>query len=998
MTATRLNRGGLVDHAKAVSFYWNGKAYQALSGDTLASALLANNIWVVSRSFKYHRPRGVMSCGVEEAGGIVSIGEGAYRDVNVKATMQELYSGLRAYGQNAWPSVNFDLARINDFLSPFFAAGFYYKTFMGIPPLEWGSGTGVWMQYEKLIRRSAGMGRAPRLPDPDAYEHAHGYCDVLVVGSGPAGLHAASSASDAGLDVWLVEQDSEFGGDYLSQNEHSEIEKLTTQLKTKGVTLLERTTAFGMYDNNVVALNQRVTDHVAQPSHYLPRQRLWTVRARHIILATGAIERSLVYSNNDLPGCMSASAALRYLNRFAVRVGQKIVIATTNDSAYPVARQLSDAGASVVLLDVRRTLDDPTLHDQTKAAGVQIHLKTAPYNAVGRKRVKQLTTAVQAGKEWRAQSTLDADCVLVSGGWSPVVHLMSQRGVKPKWHKPSQSFQMPPNALSSITLVGSAAGEVHLSDCVKSGYEAGVQVMHQLGAKPATVSVPEFDDSANVSNKPADVFEVVNPAAKAKSFVDFEHDVTSADVRLALQEGFVSVEHLKRYTTLGMATDQGKMGNVNGIAVMADTLGCAIDDVGTTTFRPPYTPVSLGALRGPHVQEHFKPARQTPLHKWNLAHGAVMIEAGLWLRPWYFPFAGESLSEASVREASCVREAVGLCDVSTLGKIQIQGPDAAEFLNRVYTNDFHTLETGRVRYGVMLRDDGMVMDDGTTWRIGEHDYFMTTTTAHASMVMSWLEELLQGRWPELRVVVTSVTDQWAGVSIAGPRSRDVLVEQVADTHKSSLQQLKFMGVLDVNLINGLTCRIARISFSGELAYEIYTHSGYADAMMDTLWQGVKQAGGCLYGLEALGTLATEKGHVTGAELDGRVTLDDAGLGSMASKQKPYIGQVLSKRPLLQEKDRPRLVGIFPVDSDQRFNAGSLLFAADKVYGHGEGWVTRVTFSPALGHWLGVGFISGGYSAWEGKSVICADPLRESSVEVRLVSPHMFDPKGDRQRA
>ncbi len=455
------------------------------------------------------------------------------------------------------------------------------------------------------------------------------------------------------------------------------------------------------------------------------------------------------------------------------------------------------------------------------------------------------------------------------------------------------------------------------------------------------------------------------------------------------------MEHLKRYTTLGMANDQGKMGNVIGLALMAEASGRDIPEVGTTTFRPPYTPVSIGALRGRSVGTHFKPLRRTPMHDWNLKHGAVMTEAGLWRRPWYFPIGGEGLNEAYVREATTVRAAVGLCDVTSLGKIAVQGPDAAQFLNRVYTNAFAKLVVGKARYGIMLRDDGIVMDDGTTWRLSESEFFMTTTTAHAAHTMVWLEELLQTRWPDLRVHVTSVSEQWGGVAVAGPKSRDVLSECVTDPARVANESLPFMGVVETELKGGMACRIARISFSGERAYEVYFPSDYAGAAMDLLWSSAQSKDGCLYGLEALGTMRIEKGHVTHAELDGRMTIDDAGLGKMASAKKAYIGKALKERPELTRADRPQLVGVFPKNRDQTFNAGAIICAADEVSGHGEGWITAVTHSPELGHWIGIGFIKGGHEAWQDKALVAADPVRKGNIDIEVVSPQMVDPAGER---
>ena len=701
-------------------------------------------------------------------------------------------------------------------------------------------------------------------------------------------------------------------------------------------------------------------------------------------MATGALERSIAFGNNDRPGVMTAAAARTYLNRYGVLPGQRIVISTNNDSIYSPAAELADAGADVKILDSRGSIHTMQA-SLAKTASIEMRTGFAPLEVEGAKGVYRVKFATRDGTSWKESGSDECDLLLVSGGWSPVVNLLSHRGARPVWNSELACF-LPSEPKENIAMAGSAAGIWNTDECEKSGIAAASLL---LGKKTSRIKAGGWDTAIDP------VYEVQVPGKKLKSFVDPQHDVTSDDIRLAHQEGFVSVEHLKRYTTLGMATDQGKMGNIIGLALMAEALGKEIPEVGTTTFRPPYTPVSIGALSGRNVGTHFRGLRRTPMHEWNLEHGATMTEAGLWQRPWYFAAKGETISEAYVREAETTRKTVGICDVSSLGKIAIQGPDASEFLNRVYTNAFAKLPVGKARYGIMLRDDGIVMDDGTTWHLSEHEYLMTTTTAHAAVVMVWLEELLQTRWPELKVHVASVSDQWAAVAVAGPKSRDVIAECMEHASVMEDEALPFMGVTSARLNGGIDCLIARISFSGEMAYEVYVRSGFGSQLMDLLWPVAKQMDGCLYGLEALGALRIEKGHVTGAELDGRVTIDDAGLGKMASTKKPYIGSSLRQRPELLREDRPQLVGIFPKDRTRTFNGGALLCKHDDVSGFGEGWITAVTHSPVIGHWIGIGYLSGGHQAWKGKTLVAADPVRKENVEVEIVSPHMYDPKGER---
>ena len=992
----RLPKGGSIDRTATVDFTFDGRTYQGHPGDTLASALMANGVRVVGRGFKYHRPRGIMSAGVEESGAIVTVGTGARREPNAKATAVELHDGLAAFGQNAWPSVRFDLGAVNSLFGRFFSAGFYYKTFMGP-----GRGTWAWMLYEKIIRRAAGMGAASRETDPDSYEMAHAYCDVLVVGSGPAGLEAARVAAEAGLDVILAEQDFALGGRLLAEREPIEdtapadwLAGRMAALSAAGVRIMPRTTVFGLYDGGVAGMVERVTDHLARPSHHQPRQRFWIVRAGRIVTATGAIERGIAFGNNDRPGVMQAGAASAYVNRFGVAAGSKVVVATNNDSGYRAALDMATAGIRVAaVLDVREQIPEE-LSTALKHAHVEVQRNSVPIEAKGRIGVSGLEIGRRTGARIMSDRAIDCDLIAVSGGWSPVVNLLSHRGVKPVYDQKLAAFL--PGVIPAgepLHVAGAAAGIWMGDDCARSGRAAGAAAAHALG-KSAPTEKPVLSGGWSAPIRP--LWEVRIEDRKLKSFVDPQHDVTTEDVRLAHREGYVSVEHMKRYTTLGMATDQGKVGNVIGLALMAEATGKSIPETGTTTFRPPYTPVALGALAGRGVGPHFRATRLTPMHDWHLEQGAVMIDAGLWKRGWYYPRAGEDVSAAYVREMIAVRTTVGLSDVSTLGKIAVQGPDAGEFLNRVYVNAFAKMPVGRARYGIMLRDDGIVMDDGTTWRLSETDFFMTTTTANAAKIMAWLEQLLDTRWPDLKVRVSSVSEQWAGIAVAGPLAREVLAG-VTEGIDFSNEAFPFMGVREGRLA-GAPCRIARISFSGEMAFEVYVPADYGTAVQDALWQAAKARDGVLYGLEALGALRIEKGHVAGQELDGRTTLEDLCLDKMASTQKPYIGGVLRKREGLMDPDRPRLVGLIPKDRSKRLFGGAILCAPGKVSGHGDGWVTSVTFCPELGHWVGLGLIRGGLANWEGKTAIAADPTRSGDTEVEIVSNHFIDPDGSRMHA
>ena len=940
---SRLPSGGRIDRNQPVTFSLDGRSLHGLRGDTLASALLANDVKLIGRSFKYHRPRGFLSAGVEEPNGLFTLGSGGRTDPNVAGTVTELVDGLEARCQNAWPSVQFDLMSVNSLASPLLSAGFYYKTFMG-------PARGSWMFYEPFIRKAAGLGRGVHERDPDRYETRHAFADVLIIGGGPAGLSAAVAAGRAGQRVVLAEQDFLLGGSLLSEAVASEAESWRAQRVREleslpNVEVLTRTTAFGLYDGNTVALLERRDSDV--------RQVAITLRARSIVFATGATERPLIFRNNDLPGVMLASAVRTYLNRFAVLCGKKVVVVTNNDSADCTVADLQRVGADVTVADLRRGVSSVEVLGQKAVTGVVVDNRT-----------------------------IECDLVCMAGGWTPAVHLTSHGGIKPKYLEELHAL-VPGGYAPSQSGAGALTGTSTWQDAIEEGARA-------VGGTVA-------QDLADSAPRGYGIQPIWQPpkGSKKKAFVDFQNDVGVKDLEIAHQEGYLSVEHLKRYTTLGMGTDQGKTSNVNALTVMAGLRGIDIASAGTTTFRPPFTPVTIGALAGRSVGKHFRTTRRSPLHDWHLAHGGEMIEAGPWLRPWWYRWAGENVESAYIEEMRLVRRAVGLSDVSTLGKIDIQGPDSAELLNRVYVNGFAKLTVGKARYGVMLTDDGTVLDDGTTTRLSETRYFMTTTTAQAGEVMSWLEFLLQTAWTDLKVHVTSVTDEWAGMVVAGPKARTAL-ELAFPGYDVSDAKLPYMGCLELD-VDGVPLRLIRLSFSGELAYEIYTPADYGVALWEHLLSSGAQLGIKPYGLEALASLRIEKGHVAGGELDHRNTLDDLGLGKMASKDKPFVGRELRQRPLLQAPERWSLVGIECLDPEKKLRGGSILFAAsDRIEGHGRGYITSVTWSTELDKYIALGLYQGGLKH-TGEEIICAFPLKNEQVKARIVSPLFIDPNGERLR-
>ncbi|MES1152598.1 MAG: 2Fe-2S iron-sulfur cluster-binding protein, partial [Dongia sp.] len=848
MSFRRLPAGGLIDRSKPVAFTLDGKNYAGFAGDTLASALLANDVTLVGRSFKYHRPRGIMSAGVEETNALFTLHDGARREANIPGTMVELIDGLQARTQNAWPSVEFDLMGVNQIASPFFQSGFYYKTFMG-------PSKGSWMFYEPFIRRAAGLGEATRAFDPDRYETRYDFCEVLVIGAGAAGIAAALSAAAGGGRVVLVEQDTRIGGGLLSDAAQAGWlnDRLAEIEAARNIRACTRTTAIGVYDDNQVVLVER-RDHLKpDPAKGQARQVLTMLQAASIIYATGAIERPLVFANNDRPGVMLASGLRTYLNRFGV-APRSAVIAANNDTAYDTARDLAAAGVEVTLVDSRSDVAPARRNDFRVLTG------TVVANVQGR---AALHGAVVQGAH---EENIRCDAIGVAGGWSPAVHLTSHGGIKPKYDAAVAGF-VPGGFAPTHHGAGAVLGTFGLSAAIREGVAAGAKASGGAGAQ-----IP----AASGEDRAYSVMPIwTPPKARGKAFVDFQNDVTAKDIKNAHDEGYHSVEHLKRYTTLGMGTDQGKTSNINALAAMAELRGLPLEQAGTTTFRPPYTGVALGAIAGRTTGKHFRPTRRSPLHDWHAANGGVFIEAGAWMRAWYYEWAGNTPATAYIKEMELVRRNVGISDVSTLGKIDVQGPDAAEFLNRVYVNGFAKLPVGRARYGVMLNDDGIVLDDGTTTRLSETQFYMTTTTAQAGEVMSWLEYLLQMHWTDLKVHVTSLTDEWGGIAVSGPNARHALELAFPGVDVSDAA-LPYMGCKEF-IVEDAPIRLLRLSFSGELAYEVHTPADFLTALWERFIETGKPLGVRPYGLEALASLRIEKGHVAGLELDHRNTLDDLGL-------------------------------------------------------------------------------------------------------------------------
>jgi len=988
----RTNGGGRIDRKQSLSFTFDGKSYQGVAGDTLASALLANGVHLVGRSYKYHRPRGILSAGAEEPNALVTVDRGDGRSApNLRATQVELYDGLVAESQNRWPSLAYDFGAVNGLFSPLLAAGFYYKTFMG--PRLLGSNWAWHKIYEPLIRRAAGLGKAPTQPDPDRYANGFTHCDVLVVGAGPAGLAAALAAAESGARVILCDEQAELGGSLLSEWS-IEIdgvsaaawlaEAVRTLAASPRVTLLPRTQAFGYFAQNFVALAERLTDHLAKPEPSAPRERLWQVRAKHVVLATGAIERPVVFPDNDRPGIMLADAARTYVNRYGVRCGSRAVVVAACDSGYATALDFRRAGVDVAMIVDPRPSGGSALSGAVKAAGIAVETGTTVIATRGRQRV----SAVQIGRATPG-TWVPCDHVLMTGGWTPSVHLFSQSRGKLAWDEAAQAF-LPASVApgQSQRSVGACRGAFGIAAALEDGFAAGSEAVGRAAR------AREFKVANDVTDF-GGVLGTSSPGAhESKAFVDFQHDVTVRDLKLAAQEGFRSIEHVKRYTTTGMATDQGKTSNLNALAIVADHLGKPVPAVGLTTFRQPYTPVTFGTIAGASRGDLFDPVRRSPCDGWAQAVGAVFEDVGAWKRARHFPEGSEDMHAAVARECRIVRSAVGMFDASTLGKIEVVGPDAAEFLERLYINPFQKLGVGRCRYGVLLNEAGFIIDDGVIGRIAADRFHVTTTTGGAARVLNMMEDYAQTEFPELKVWLTSTTEQWAVIAVQGPKAREVLAPLVEGVDLGATafphMSVKAGRICDVD------ARIFRVSFTGELGFEINVPADYGAAVWEAVWREVQKHGGCAYGTESMHVLRAEKGFIiVGQETDGTVTPDDVGLGWAIGKSKrDFVGLRSLSRPDIVRGGRKQLVGLLTADPKLVLEEGAQVTAEAKprVGTPALGHVTSAYWSAELGRSIALALVADGRARIGARLNI---PMPSGDVSVDVVAPVFLDPKGER---
>ena len=1000
--------GGRIRRGREITFSFDGRRYTGHPGDTLASALLANGVHCVGRSFKYHRPRGILTAGSEEPNALVTVLRQGRQTPNLRATEVELYDGLVAISQNRWPSLAFDLGSVNGLLAPLIPAGFYYKTFMG--PRAIGSKM-LWPKvFEPLIRRAAGLGRAPAVPDPDRYANRYAHCDVLVVGAGAAGLAAALVAAEAGARVIVCDEQAEPGGDLLSAParrvtsstepprdgvsasnwREAALAALTANAR---VTLLPRTTAFGAYLQNFYGLAERIGDHLAMPDRRLPRERLWQVRASEVVLATGAIERPLVFPGNDRPGVFLAGAVRTYRNRYGVLCGRRAVVVTACDSAYAAALDLQRAGVEVPLIADLRSGPESAAIAAARAAVVTVETGVTITGTAGRSRVTGIS--VEGGSAAKSRRSIACDHVLMSGGWTPSVHLFSQARGKLAWDERAQAF-LAAAPVPHLHLAGACAGVTGLAAAVQSGAAAGAAAARALGrvAMAEVLRVAEDSPAANAASAISGV-GIAYDGAASDAFVDFQNDVTAKDIRLAAREGFRSIEHIKRYTTAGMATDQGKTSNLNAMMLAANALGAAIPAIGHTTFRAPYTPVTFGTLAGAARGGLFDPVRRSPIDAAARADGALFEDVGAWQRARAFPRDGEDLQQAVARECATVRSAVGVFDGSTLGKIEVAGPDAALFLDRMYLTPLAKLGVGRCRYGLQLNEAGFIIDDGIVARIASDCFHVTTTTGGAARVLQMMEDYLQTEFTGLRCRLTSVTEQWGVIAVQGPRARHVLAPLVEGLDISAAT-FPHMGV-GAGEIAGVPLRLFRVSFTGELGFEVNVPAGFARDIWELLRAAAERQGGTAYGTESMHVLRAEKGHIiVGQESDGTVTPADLGFGISAAKP-DFVGKRALARPDMGKPDRPQLVGLLTEDPRAVLEEGAQItrVAQPAAGSRAEGHVTSAYMSPALGRSIALGLVMGG-RARHGERLFV--PMPKGPLAVTIAGPVFLDPQGERLHA
>ena len=983
----RVAGGSAVDPTRLVSFKFDGHDYVGLVGDTLASALLANGVRVVGRSLKSHRPRGILSAGFEEPNALVQVGDGAFAEPNALATRVEIYDGLVARSVNRWPSLGGDILSAAGLLSRFLPVGFYYKTFFANPML--------WHRvFEPALRAMAGFGKAPAEADADAYDRRTLHCDVLVVGGGAAGVAAAHTACAAGSRVVVVEETPWLGRHSGADDVQTWVDAAVVAVEERA-TVLTRTVAFGAYDNGYVAAVERVSDHVSPGARTGVRQRLWLIRAKRIVLATGAIERPLVFPNNDRPGVMLSGAAQAYLDRYGVLVGRAPVLFTNNDSAYATAIALKAAGTSVAaIVDTRRQADSPAIAS-ARQADIPILAGHAVFDVSGRAVVRRATVAPLDGG---APVAIECDAILMSGGWSPAVHLFAQRGGPLVYDNAVAGFVPQPRDVDPLC-AGALAGVVTPAAAVRSGILAGGAASRALG-KTAPADAPRFE-----TDEPAPIqafWKVPVQGAKArKCYVDFQNDTTLADLSLALREGFTHPEHVKRYTLTGFGTDQGKTGNINALGIVATETGADLAALVPTTFRPPFLPVTFGALAGRDKGDLLDPVRTTALHDWHVEHGARFENVGQWKRPWYYPRPGEAMHDAVRRECLAVRNGVGMLDASTLGKIEVVGPDAGAFLDRIYTNTWSTLGIGKSRYGLMCREDGMLFDDGTTTRLAEDRYLMTTTTGNAAAVLDWLEEWLQTEWPDLKVYCTSVTDHWSTIVVTGPKAREVLQRVTTDVDLGA-EAFPFM-TYKTGTVAGIDARIFRISFTGELSFEVNIPWEAASHV----WRSIHDAGASYgitpYGTETMHVLRAEKGYpIIGQDTDGTVTPIDLGMSWAVSKKKDFLGKRSLFRGDTVRADRKQFVGLLPLDPRtvlpegaqivREANVGMIRLPLEQPVPM-EGHVTSSYMSAALDRSIALALVRGGFDR-TGETVYAVADGR--AMPARIASTVFYDPDGARR--